>query len=86
MMVIERPDAEVIAGAEQVAALAVPDCEGKIADEPRRAGLAPALVGAQDQLGVGDLIPVFTWRADETEQFAPVVDARVRHDPVEPRA
>jgi len=77
MLVIEHPDAEVIAGAEEAPLLGVPDREGEVADEPRRARLAPALVRAEDELGVRDPVRRFSRLGESAEQLAPVVDAGI---------
>jgi hypothetical protein len=50
---MERFDAEMVAGAEQPAVAAVPDHIGKIAEDAARGVFTPALIGAEDDFGVG---------------------------------
>ena len=50
--VVERLDAELVAGAEQGLAVLVPDREGKHADEMLDAILTPFAPGGEDRLGI----------------------------------
>ena len=52
MLVVERLDAEGVAGQEQASAFVIPDREGEHAAQTAKAVLAPAGDGGQEHLGV----------------------------------
>jgi hypothetical protein len=51
--VVEGTNAEVVAGAEEELAAAVPDGEGEVAEEVVDALLAPETVGAEEEVSIG---------------------------------
>src|SRR5262245_21609022 len=75
----------MVAGAEQPPPRAIPDREGKIAEQMLDARLAPFAVGVQDQLRIGgtvqSLAPAAGQRGPERR---PCIDARVGDNPGSP--
>ncbi len=54
MKVVETLDADVIAGAVELAAMPVPDRKGEVAQEVARGLLPPFLIGGEDQVRIRD--------------------------------
>src|SRR5262249_43327517 len=79
-VVVELLDARVVSRAEEGPAPAVPEREGEVVQQVRRAALPPALVGRQDQRRVRDRPPRPLVEAQRLEQLVAVVEARVGGD------
>ncbi len=77
----ERLDAQAVAGGEKPALVAVPDEQGKHADESLKARFAPALVGAQDHLGVGARAEGLAVGLELGPDLGEVVDLAIEDDP-----
>ena len=80
LRVVERLDAEAIAGAEQGLRFLVPEREGEHAAEVLHAIGAPFAVGAQDDFGVG--LGAELLAADDVAQLKIVVDFAVEGEPI----
>ena len=76
-MIVQRLDAEAVAGAEQPPPPLVPDREGPHAAEARQAGDIPLGVGGQQHLAVGLGAEGVAARRQLGAQFAEVVDLAV---------
>ncbi len=72
----------MIARAKQLALACVPDRKGEIADQPLDAGLAPGVVGVQDEFAVGGALPhLAAGPAEPVEKRCSAIDARVGNQP-----
>ena len=78
-MIHERLIAHPVPRAERLARSGIPDDEREVAVDVGEAVVAPHLVGAQDQLGVGAGAQTRAAREQLDAQFLPVVDAAI-HD------
>ena len=75
--IVERPDPERVAGAEQPAAPPVPDREREITDKPRDAIVAAERVGLQQDFRVGTRPEMDARRAQRCGELTAVVDPPV---------
>ena len=82
LRVVERLDAEEIAGAEQLARIAVPDGEREHAAQAVEHAFAPCQVAGEQDLGVGVGLELPALRLKLGAQVAVVVDLAVEHDGV----
>jgi hypothetical protein len=78
--VLERLDAEPVAGEEQGLLRLIPEREREHAAEVRDAGLAPFLPGMDDDLGVGCGAEAVAARAEGIAQLAEIVNLAVVDD------
>src|SRR5690606_1197913 len=76
VMVIERLDAEVIAGTEQLPGRVVPDREGEVADEAVYARLTPDGIRSEDEFAIRQRLR----NAEGGDQLGAVVDTRIGRD------
>ena len=77
----ERPDAEAVAGQEELPSVAVPDRERELAVQALQARLAPLLVGVDEHLRVTAGPEAVTERLELSGQLGVVEDLAVLHRP-----
>ena len=80
LRVVERLDAEEVAGTEQLARIAVPDGEREHAAQTVEHAFAPRQIAREQDLGVGVGLELPTLRLELGSQIAVVVDLAVEHD------
>ena len=80
LRVIERLDAEEVAGAEQLARVAVPDGEREHAAQAVEHAFAPCQIAREQDFGVGVGLELPALRLELGAQIAVVVDLAVEHD------
>ena len=80
LRVVERLDAEEIAGAEQLARIAVPDGEREHAAQAVEHAFAPCQIAREQDFGVGVGLELPALRLELGAQIAVVVDLAVEHD------
>ena len=76
--IVERPDADVVPGAEQHPLAHVPHGEGIVAEQMRRTRPAPAQIGAQDQGAVTDGDAFGVGNAEDVAERIAVVEPGIR--------
>ena len=79
VVVVERPHAEVVAGAEQLALARIPEHEGEIPQQTVQTVLAPGQVGFEDQASIPDRASAFA-QSQRGQQFVAVVQTHVGDD------
>ena len=79
VVIVERLDAEVIAGEEEFMAFSVPNGDGEVPDYPLRHVLVDAPVDLQEEYRIVDVVGAPTPPPDQADQIVPVVDPRIRH-------
>src|SRR5579862_9079560 len=77
-MVVERSDAHMVAGAEQLLPAAIPDGESEVAQQSARAVLAPALIRLKDQFRIVVIASAKTLRLERLPQFQTIVDPAIQ--------
>ena len=80
LRVVERLDAEEVAGTEQLARIAVPDGEREHAAQTVEHAFAPRQIAREQDLGVGVGLELPALRLELGSQIAVVVDLAVEHD------